>query len=342
MRTTMPPRQSNALTADERVDVFAYILGVNGYPAGSSALAVNTPALKSLGFEGTASTVVPARATPPEFVAGAAGAAAPATGPDQAALNAAATSTDWLVHNHDYSGSRHSPLDQITAANASRLAPACVFQVGESDNFQTNPIVYNGTMYLTTRRSTMAIDAATCREKWRYTWDLRGGDGWQRNRGVAIKDGRIVRTTPDGYLLALSADRGQLLWARHVSKFEDGETFTMSPTIFEDLVLAGPAGSENNVQGWVGAFRISDGTPVWRFNTVPKPGEPGYDTWPNPAKIPVGGGAVWAAPIRRPTCPCTCGRAPTSIPTPSSRSTRGRASCAGIVSWCRTIRTTGT
>src|SRR5439155_13434589 len=92
-----------------------------------------------------------------------------------------------------------------------------------------------------------------------------------------------------------SADRGQLLWARHVSKLEDGETFTMSPKVFEDLVLVGPAGSENNVQGWVGAFRISDGTPVWRFNTVPKPNEPGYETWKNPAKIPVGGGAVWAA-----------------------------------------------
>jgi alcohol dehydrogenase (cytochrome c) len=112
---------------------------------------------------------------------------------------------------------------------------------------------------------------------------------------VAIKDGRVLRGTPDGYLIALSADRGQLLWARHVARLEDGETFTMAPTVFEDLVIVGPAGSENNIQGWVGAFRISDGTPVWRFNTVPKPGEPGYDTWKNPAKIPVGGGAVWAS-----------------------------------------------
>src|SRR5712691_5246194 len=293
MRTTMPPRQSNALTTDERVDVFAYVLSVNGYPPGPSALALNTPALKSLAVDIAAATGAPARAQLPEFVAGAAGATAPTTGPDQAALSRAEASTDWLLQNHDYSGTRHSPLDQITAANASRLVPACIFQVGEPDNFQTNPIVHDGTMYVTTRRSTLAIDAATCRERWRHTWDLRGGEGWQRNRGVAIKDGRIVRATPDGYLLALSADRGQLLWARHVSKLEDGETFTMSPTVFEDLVLVGPAGSENNVQGWVGAFRISDGTPVWRFNTVPKPGEPGYETWKNPKGIPMGGGAVW-------------------------------------------------
>src|SRR4029077_5966599 len=131
MRTTMPPRQSNALTADERVDVFAYILSANGYPAGSSALALNTPALKTLAVDVAAPTMAPARTTPPEFVAGAAGATAAATGPDQATLNGARASPDWLVHNHDYAGTRHSPLDQITAANASRLVPACIFQIGE-------------------------------------------------------------------------------------------------------------------------------------------------------------------------------------------------------------------
>ena len=294
MRTTMPPRQSNALTADERLDVFAYILSANGYPSGASPLTMSTAALRELHLE-LAPAATSARVDAPEFIPGAASAAPAPGGPDQTALNAAAASSDWLVHNHDYSGSRFSPLDQITVANASRLVPACIFQVGELDNFQTNPIVHNGTMFLTTRTSTIAIDAASCRERWRYAWQVKGGEGWQRNRGVAIKDGRVVRTTPDGYLLAVSADKGQLLWARHVSKLEDGETFTMSPTIFGDLVLVGPAGSENNVQGWVGAFRASDGSPVWRFNTVPKPGEAGYDTWKSPAQIPVGGGAVWAA-----------------------------------------------
>ena len=53
-------------------------------------------------------------------------------------------------------------------------------------------------------------------------------------------------------------------------------------------MLIGPAGSENNLQGWVGAFRLSDGSPVWRFNTVPKPGEPGFETWKNPKGIPDG------------------------------------------------------
>jgi alcohol dehydrogenase (cytochrome c) len=69
----------------------------------------------------------------------------------------------------------------------------------------------------------------------------------------------------------------------------------MAPVIYDDLVLIGPAGSELNLRGWVGAFRLSDGSPVWRFNTVPHAGEPGYETWHNPKNIPMGGGAVWTS-----------------------------------------------
>jgi alcohol dehydrogenase (cytochrome c) len=295
IRTTMPPQGSGALSAAEKAAVFAYILESSGYPAGSATLSAETTALKDLRLEVSTSAPAMVRPAPPAFIAGAAGAAPAAGGPDQATLDAAATSTDWLFHNHDYAGTRYSPLDEITAANAARLTPACIFQMGDRDNFQTGPIVHNGVMYATTMTTTIALDAATCRVKWRHAWEPKDDTGWSRNRGVAIKDGRVVRATPDGYLLALSADKGQLLWARQVSKPADGETFTMAPIVYEDLVLIGPAGSENNLQGWVGAFRLSDGTPAWRFNTVPKPGEAAYATWKNPRQIPVGGGAVWTS-----------------------------------------------
>src|SRR6185503_8170092 len=140
-------------------------------------------------------------------------------------------------------------LQEVNAATAARLTPACLFQVGDRDSFQTGPIVYNGTMYITTTASTIALDS----------------------------------------------DTGAQLWARRIGTPAEGEIFVMAPVLFEDLVLIGPALSERNVQGWVGAFRASDGTPVWRFNTIPKPGEPGFETWTNPAGIPMGGGAVWTS-----------------------------------------------
>jgi alcohol dehydrogenase (cytochrome c) len=295
LRTTMPPRATNTLSAPERAAVFAYILANNGYSAGQATLTADSPQLRQERLHVVARPPEPARAAPPAFIAGAAGAAPAATGPDQPALNRSTESTDWLFHNHDYAGTRFSPLTEITPENAARLTPACLFQIGERDNFQTGPIVHNGVMYVTTMTTTFALNAATCRVNWRHRWEPKDDMAWERNRGVAVKDGRVIRATPDGYILALSADRGALLWARQVAKPDEGETFTMAPLVFEDFVLIGPAGSENNLQGWVGAFRLSDGTPVWRFNTVPKPGEPGYETWKNPRQIPVGGGAVWTS-----------------------------------------------
>jgi alcohol dehydrogenase (cytochrome c) len=296
-RNTMPPRAAASIPLEDHAAAVAYILEANGYAPGTAALALGAPGLQQpFAWAGKyVSTAAEPPAAGSDLVPGDAGAVAGMNGPDHEALTAAARSSDWLVHTHDYAGTRFSPLDRINTTNVSRLAPACIFQVGERDNFQTGPLVHAGTMYLTTSRSTIALDAANCRVKWRHTWRPRGDVVWDRNRGVALKDGRVIRATPDGFLLALSTETGALLWGRRVARSEDGENFTMAPVIFDDLVLIGPAGSEHMVQGWVGAFRLADGAPVWRFNTVPRPGEPGFETWPDPKQIPMGGGAVWTS-----------------------------------------------
>jgi alcohol dehydrogenase (cytochrome c) len=193
---------------------------------------------------------------------------------------------------HDYSGARYAPLAQIDSSNAKRLQVACAFQVGELANFQTGPIVYQGTMYVTTPRSTIVLNASNCRPKWRQSWEPKTIEpfGPHANRGVAIKDGRIVRGTLDGCLLELNAQTGELIWARKVSDVLAGETFTMAPMIFEDLILIGPAGSETGISGWVGAFRLSDGTEVWRFKTVPGVDEFNSQSWKNPTGIRLAAG----------------------------------------------------
>jgi alcohol dehydrogenase (cytochrome c) len=209
-------------------------------------------------------------------------------------LLTAASSSDWLYYNHDFRGTRYSPLSQIDRRNVGRMRIACNYQLDSTENFVTGPIVYRGTMYVTTARLTVAIDAATCRERWHYTWQPQDAELWPTNRGVAIQDGYVVRGTADGYLVSLDAADGRLLWARQIAHPAAGETITMPPLIYRDLVIIGPAGSENNIQGWVGGFRLSDGSPVWRFNTVPRTGEPGSESWKHDPKQPVGGGAVWS------------------------------------------------
>ena len=220
--------------------------------------------------------------------------AARGTAPSHAQLLAAATDTaNWLYATHDYSGGRYAPIRQITPANAHRLAPVCAFQFGDVSTFQTNPIIVDGVMIVTTSRVTAAIDARTCRSKWRHTWKPRAAPQWPQNRGVAVKDGLAVRGTLDGFLVALDLETGAEVWVRQVANSSEGATLTMPPMIYDDLVLVGPAGSENAVGGWIGAFRLTNGDPVWRFNVIPAKGEPGSETWRVPEGVVVGGGALW-------------------------------------------------
>ena len=294
IRTTMPRPAAGSLAESSYLQILAYILYRSGLPAGERELAAS-PALAQLRLP--AAPMAPAAKLPAvAFIAGDSGLVPTGRGPTGADLLGAGTSTDWLYHNHDYAGTRHSPLKQVTASNANRLQAVCAFQVGSVENFVTGPLVWQGTMYLTTARLTIALDAATCRERWRHAWEPRDQFSWLNNRGVALKDGYVVRGTADGYLLALDAATGRLLWARQVAKPALGERITMPPLVFEDLVIIGPAGSENGAQGWIGAFRLADGSPVWRFHTVPRPGEPEESTWQNAPGIPIAGGAVWTAP----------------------------------------------
>jgi PQQ-dependent dehydrogenase (methanol/ethanol family) len=293
LRSSMPRPNMGSLDLAEYVDILAYILSRNGVPAGPAALTADPERLSAIRIPAGAAADETAKPKP-QFIAGEGGMTPRGKGPSAEELRNAATGSDWLYHTHDYRGTRYSPLKQIDTGNVQQLQVACMYQLGSLETFMTGPIEYAGTMYVTTASLTAAIDATTCREKWRNQWEPKDVVVWPNNRGVAIEDGYVVRGTSDGYLFALDSADGRLLWARQVARPAAGETITMPPMIFEDLVLVGPAGSENNVQGWIGAFRLKDGSPVWRFNTIPKAGEPGFETWKHDPNLPVGGGAVWS------------------------------------------------
>ena len=290
IRNTMPPRQLEVLNDAEYIDVMAYVLGRNNVLPGTELLTDDYDALAmiplSRGDEGLDSAST--------FIAGEAGTVPTGHGPSFTDLKAAQTNhSDWLYHNQNYKGTRYSGLDQVSVANVGDLQQVCAYQLDTFATMQTGPIVYEGIMYITNSTRTAAIDAATCERKWEHTWTPKDRTVWGNNRGVAIKEGYVVRGTNDGYLLAIDSANGNLLWARQVADPWLGETFTMPPMIFEDLILIGPAGSENAISGWVGAFSLADGEEQWRFHTVPEAAAGGGPTWGNPDNIVLGGGAVW-------------------------------------------------
>jgi alcohol dehydrogenase (cytochrome c) len=299
-RTQMPYDAAGTLTSQQYIDIVAFILQSNGYSPGSKELTGDSPSLDTKigpqsgsGRPDMASKVD--NAAPPKETSGAGPAAANGK-PTQADLTSAqAGTTDWLMSNHDYGGQRFVDLKQINRQNAALLRPVAMYQAADTNPFHSNPVVSGGLMYITVKDSTIALDAATLKVKWRYDRKPKGKEGWPMNRGVAIKDGMVIRGTHDGYLVALDAATGKLIWDRalvDMNKHEGG--FTMAPVVFEDLIIIGPAGSELGVKGWVGAFKLSNGEPVWRFNTVPDDGEPGSETWEKADAKLKGGGAVWA------------------------------------------------
>lgn len=288
--TTMPPGQLGRLDEAANLAILSYLLGRNNVLVGSEALRNDYQYLSAIPLgRGDEELDIAAN-----FIEGLAGIEPTGAGPGFGELSSAAgNSADWLYHNHDYQGTRYSGLDQINASNVQDLAQVCAYQIGGRGAMQTGPIVYRGVMYVTNATRTAAINAATCEKIWTYDWKARDRSVNGNNRGVAIRDGYVVRGTPDGYLLALDSANGGLLWARQVADPWLGESFTMPPLIFEDMILIGPAGSENAISGWVGAFSIRDGSPIWKFLTVPGAAMGGDESWGNPQGIRLGGGAVW-------------------------------------------------
>jgi alcohol dehydrogenase (cytochrome c) len=290
METTMPPRRVGQLSQEENVSILAYIMSENGLRAGSLPLDADPARLAAISLlseedalAGAAEAFIPGERSRPV-----------GTGPSASdLLGAADQEANWPYHTRDYSGTRYSPLDQVNTENVGELAPACLYQLGEPQNFQTGPVVFDGVMYVTGVRTTAAIEADSCRQIWRHVWEPRDREVWLNNRGVAIQDGYVVRATSDGYLVALDAADGALLWARQAADPWRGETFTMAPLLYDGMILIGPAGSENAISGWVGAFRLADGEEIWRFQTVPGATREGGPSWENPMGIPIGGGATW-------------------------------------------------
>ena len=288
--TTMPPRQDNFLSEDQNLDILSYLLGRNNVLRGTEALRNEYDYLAAIPIARGDETLD----ISVSFIEGLYGMEPTGNGPGMnELLNAGNNSDDWLHHNKSYKGIRYSALNEINTSNVDKLVQVCAYQMNSRAPLQTGPVVYQGIMYVTDATHTAAINAATCQKIWTHDWTPKDRMVWGNNRGVAIKDGYVVRGTPDGYLFALDSTDGNLLWARQVADPWLGETFTMPPTVFEDMILIGPAGSENAISGWLGAFSLTDGDLIWKFMTVPDAAAGGGESWGNPEGIKLGGGAVW-------------------------------------------------
>ena len=209
----------------------------------------------------------------------------------------AAQDGQWLMYSGSYSSHRFSPLGQIAVANVARLRPVWVYQPPGSGSVECTPIVANGVMYVTSGpTSVAALDLRSGKPIWEWTRPIAASVlnlGFPRvNRGVAILDNTVYVGTLDGYLVALDAKAGVERWSVHVGDNPTGHAITAAPLIVDDKVIVGISGGEAGIRGFLDAYDAKTGKQVWRFWTVPSPGEPGSETWPGDSWVH-GGGATW-------------------------------------------------
>ena len=213
------------------------------------------------------------------------------------AISNARPTEDWLTYGGNYAAHRHSHLGQIAVGNVHALALKwAAYLRRRSTPAQSSPIVANGVMFVTeSEEGVVAFDARTGRKIWQYrravpdNLPLCCGTP---NRGAAILGDKLFFTTLDNHLVALEAATGHLRWIRKVVDYKDGYTMTGAPLALKDRVVIGVAGGEHGIRGFVAAFQAADGVPLWRFNTIPSPGEPGSETWSGDA-WKTGGAPTW-------------------------------------------------
>jgi quinoprotein glucose dehydrogenase len=236
---------------------------------------------------------------------------------------------EWPTYGGDLANTRYSPLDQINAGNFNRLQLAWKFKTENlgptpENNLEGTPLMVKGVLYATagTRRAVIALDAATGELLWTHSENEgKRGDVAPRKlsgRGLAYwTDGneeRIIYVTPGYKMVALDAKTGMPVTTFGIKgmvdlKDDDDQVIDpmsseiglhSAPIIAKDVVVVGaahkPGGvptSKTNVKGYVRAFDVRTGKRLWTFHTIPKPGEPGLETWLNDSWSYTGNTGSW-------------------------------------------------
>ncbi len=209
---------------------------------------------------------------------------------------AVTSQADWPSYNGQVTGGRYSPLAEINKRNVGRMVSKWIFSLPNTSSLQVTPIVADGVMYVTSANECYALDAGTGRQVWHYqrprTKNLIGVSAGGANRGVAVAGDRVFMATDHAHLIALNRATGALVWDTEIADWRQNYYTTAAPLVVQNLVIAGISGGDDGVRGFLAAYDQATGKEVWRFWTVPRPGEPLSETWKGKA-IEHPGATTW-------------------------------------------------
>jgi len=218
-------------------------------------------------------------------------------GLDPQALLKPATDS-WPTYNGDYSGRRHSSLDQINTSNVSALATAWTYRAtdygagGFGSVIKSTPLLVNGVLYFTMPDNIWAVDARSGRQVWHYKYPPNEGNHIG-HRGVAMWGNWLYFETPDCNLVSLNAKDGTERCRKQIADVNLEYFCTMSPLVVGSHIVVGVGGDSLDNPGYLESRDPETGDLQWHWDTEPKAGEPGADTWPDADARGHGGGMTW-------------------------------------------------
>jgi alcohol dehydrogenase (cytochrome c) len=201
--------------------------------------------------------------------------------------NSAKEPQNYLTYWGGLNGQHYSSLNQINTLNVKNLQAKFAVPMFGDGIVESIPLVVDGIMYTTGPVSgtaeVRALDARTGRTLWRYTRKQPVISQYEINkvnRGVTVLGNRLFFGTLDAWMIALDARTGAELWARKMGDTMLGYNITSPPLVVKDKIITGITGGEFGVGGaFVAALDPATGNELWRWNTIPGPGEFGHETW---------------------------------------------------------------
>lgn len=218
---------------------------------------------------------------------------------------------NWLSHNRTLDGQRFSPLKQINNKNVKDLNVAWTFKLGGVEGggiwphggLQGTPIVEDGIMYVTDGWGAVyALKITPSGGELLWKMEPEVDKDWTgattccgiNNRGIGLWKDMVISHALDGRLIATNKKTGEKVWERQIADPAISETVTAAPLIVKDMAITGVSGAEYGMRGWLAATDLNTQKEVWRFKTIPEPGEPGHETWKDSHNAwENGGGSTW-------------------------------------------------
>jgi alcohol dehydrogenase (cytochrome c) len=201
-----------------------------------------------------------------------------------------------------YRLNQYSPLSKINKGNVKRLVPLWTTSLANEVGELAQPTVYNGVMYIVNGHWTFALDVATGQPIWRTPVEYEraaarvGNAGAIMRGGATIYNGKLFRQSLDCHVIALDMKTGKQIWKQKFADYKEGYIGVIAPLVASGVVVTGMAGGDRTTRGFLDGWDPETGQHLWRRYTIPAPGEPGSETWPNkdiPDAWKYGGGATW-------------------------------------------------